>query len=178
MKHFLLTALLIFSTNAFSSIEETCKSTLIYFDLGNTLVNTKDHPYEVRYMPEALEYLNSLKEAGCTMSLIVNIPESFGETYQKKIATLKEYVNSRWMEEAPFVWDYFKEIYVPHSNGDLKPKPILFRQVHLNAWMLSKKVFYQGETPAEIEAAKKAGMNAFLVGSRGNGFFLPIDEIK
>lgn len=88
----LLTTVLImmFSFNVYSGIEDTCKDTWIYFDLGNTLVNTKDHPNQVKYMEGALEYLDSLKNAGCTLGLIVNIPEQFGTTYQKKTCDSKK----------------------------------------------------------------------------------------
>ncbi|TNE95541.1 MAG: hypothetical protein EP326_14860 [Deltaproteobacteria bacterium] len=177
MKSFTILFLMLLSFNVYSGIEDTCKDTWIYFDLGNTLVNTKDHPNQVKYMEGALEYLDSLKNAGCTLGLIVNIPEQFGTSYQEKLSTLKKYVEDRWVEDTPFVWEYFSEIYLPKTNEDLKPKPILFQQVMRNAWKAGKKVFYQGETPKEIDAAKKEGMTAHLVGSRSDSFYLPVDEI-
>lgn len=177
MKAFLVLLISLSSFSLSASVEEACKSTLMYFDLGNTIVNTKDNSNETKYMPEAKDYLISLKDAGCTLGLIVNIPESFGKTYAEKISNLKDYVNSRWIESEPFMWNIFEAIYVPPTNADLKPAPLLFRSVQLNAWMRSKHVLYQGETPKEIAAAKKYGMDAFLVGSRSGSFFLPVQDI-
>lgn len=177
MKLVFVLFLSLMSFKSFSSVADACKNTWLYFDLGNTIVNTKDNSNETKYMPEAQEYLRELKDAGCTLGLIVNIPQSFGATYAEKISNLKDYVDSRWIESEPFTWDIFDAIYVPPSNEDLKPKPLLFRAVQLKAWMRGKHVLYQGETPAEIAAAKKHGMDAFLVGSRSDRFYLPLNEI-
>lgn len=178
MKSLFIIMFILFSTKSYSSLEKTCKGTTLFFDLGNTLVNTKDDPNHITYMPEAEVYLKKLKDSGCKLSLIVNIPESFGGTYEEKIKTLKAYVDDKWTESKPFTWDYFDEIHVPHSNKDLKPNPILFRLAFLNSWEKGKKVIYQGETAAEIDAAREIGMTAFLVGSRSDSFYLPFNEIK
>ena len=98
----------------------------VYFDLGDTIVNTKDIK-NIKYMNGAREYMEQLKREGFNIGIISNIPESWGNNYEEKFQSLKTYIHFGWGDvEHPFDWTVYDEVILPLSNLELKPAPILF----------------------------------------------------
>ena len=55
---------------------EGCSHPWVFFDLGNTLVDTKTYDYnKIFYMPGALKYVKDLRAKGYHLGLIVNYPD-------------------------------------------------------------------------------------------------------
>ncbi|MBL6990203.1 MAG: HAD family hydrolase [Bacteriovoracaceae bacterium] len=146
----------------------------VYFDLGNTLVNTHDFS-AIGYFPGAQNYLTELKQLGFNIGMISNVPQKWGQTHTEKLNTLKKFIDDRWVGEHSFDWDVFDYIILPLSDLERKPQPILF----LKAMEVSKPcpIIYFSEDEAEIFAAKKLGLAAFRVSSSSNPEYILKDQI-
>lgn len=174
--HFLLTLVVLLSAH-FSAFAD-CERPFLFFDLGNTLVDTRTYKFEkIIYMPGAFTYIAELKRRGYSLGLIANIPESWGSTRAEKLATLRKFISDRWADPNPMIWDAFDlGILIPLKNSERKPAPVLFNQAMALAQQTHCKAIYEGEEDQEMVAAHNAGMFPFKVG-RADRFYLPIDEI-
>lgn len=147
------------------------KHAWVYFDLGDTVVNTKDMKH-LKYMNGAREYMEELKREGFKIGIISNIPEDWGMDYDEKLQTLKRVIADGWSEERPFDWSVYDEVILPLKNTELKPAPALFIKAINKAE--SCPSMYVGESPKEIAAAKNVGMAAKLYVDD----YLPAGEVK
>ena len=130
----------------------------VFFDLGNTLVDTTQGEKQYSYLPGALNYLAMLKKSGYKLGLISNIPVSWGNNFDERLFELKENIKSNLNSNlTDFPWNDFELIILPNTVEDYKPNPNMF----LKAYNASKKsnniVYFQGENEAEILAARKVG---------------------
>tara|TARA_R110002072_G_scaffold534_7_gene4139 strand:- start:42670 stop:43269 length:600 start_codon:yes stop_codon:yes gene_type:complete len=142
----------------------------IFFDLGNTVVDTTSKK-EIHYYPNTFQYLKNLKEQGYRIGIISNIPEKFGKDYNEKLATLKKYINSKWSDDTPFDWTLFDEVIIPLNDKERKPSPILFKRAMARAGRCP--IVFMGENQKEVAAAKDLGLSTFQVGKKGKSFYVP-----
>ena len=153
-----------------------CGRGWVFFDIGNTLIDTTNENH-YRTLPQAHEYLRALHDAGFHLGAISNVPESWGATQEAKLARLKLEIASVWTESQPFEWNAFEAILLPPTNADRKPAPFLFKQaVGIAAGC---RIAYEGDDAPEIQAAAANGFDvSYLVGKTAPGeFYLPIDRI-
>ncbi|MEH0862416.1 HAD family hydrolase [Halobacteriovorax sp. DPLXC-1] len=143
---------------ASDSQETTTTERWVFFDLGDTIVNTKESG-NYHYYPGALEYIRSLKEMGIKVAIISNIPESFGETYDQKIESLNQYVKAHWNDQDQFDLTIFHKVYIPMSNDELKPAPYIFNKALDETGRHPS--LYISEAFDEVEAAKQLGFAGF-----------------
>jgi phosphoglycolate phosphatase-like HAD superfamily hydrolase len=154
--------------------QDPCGRGWVYFDLGNTLVNTADWDH-LKYMPQAREYLRDLKASGFHLGLISNVPESWGATPEAKIAALKNEIAKTWSETDAFDWTVFDSVLLPPTNQDRKPAPYLFLEARGVAGHC--KLAYEGEEAAEVKAATDAGFDrGIVVGTSADGSFFPAGD--
>lgn len=151
------------------------KKPWVYFDLGDTVVNTKDMNH-IKYMKGAREYIEELKREGFKVGIISNIPESWGMDYNEKLSTLKKIIQDGWDEEQPFDWTVYDEVILPLKNNEMKPAPVLFLKAIDKAQ--SCPSVYIGESPKEILAAQNVGMAAKLYNESDEVSFIPVNEVK
>lgn len=151
----------------------------IWFDLGNTLIDTRNGFDQIKFMPGAVEYLNHLKANGFKVGIISNVPDSWGRRgdLNSKIKHTEKLIKKGWKDpHYDFNFSDFDHVLMPVYESEAKPAPTLFRkalEVSKNA-----KVVFQGETPAEVEAARREGMHSHLVRSTSDGtVYLPIEEM-
>lgn len=145
---------------------------VVWFDLGNTLVNTSV-PGQMTYMPGALRHLRLLHAIGVPIGLITNVPPEWGATDAERAAATKAYVDKAWAESEPFAWDLFGDrILTPRTTAESKPAPALFERGRDTA--APCRSFYEGETPTEITAADSAGLTGYLTGQPDRPAFLPV----
>lgn len=130
----------------------------VYFDLGDTLVDTSDKA-RLDYFEQVPDLLQSIQAEGYHLGLITNIPESWGSNYQEKLDHLKDYISSSWVGEEPFDWSIFDEIILPLNDEERKPAPVLFQRATYYAQ--GEKTLYVGESIDEIFAATQNGMEVF-----------------
>lgn len=142
----------------------------IFFDLGDTILNTEDKS-KMEFYPGALTYLNNLKEQGYLIGVITNIPEKFGKNYDEKVTTLKKYVSSKWTGKEKLNWDIFDKVIIPMSDAERKPALKLFNQAR--ALSGNCPTIFMGENQKEVEAAASLGINTFQVGQKDRSFYLP-----
>lgn len=147
----------------------------VYFDLGDTIVSTKDMNH-LKYMKGAREYMEELKREGFNIGIISNIPESWGMNYDEKLQSLKKAISDGWDEESPFDWTIYDEIILPLKNSEMKPAPTLFIEAIKKA--TSCPSVYIGESPKEITAAKAVGMAAKLYNEAEEDVYIPIPQMK
>ncbi len=171
-----LVAGLLFATSALAS---QCERPYIFFDLGNTLVDTKTYDFKkVVYMPGAYDYLRELKSHGYPLGLIVNIPESWGTTHEEKMTALQNFIANLWVDSNPMRWDIFDAgVLIPMNNSERKPAAALFESAASIAASHGCPAIYEGEELAEMAPAKAAGLKPFLAGDQGRSFFLPVERI-
>lgn len=151
------------------------KQPWVYFDLGDTVVSTKNMK-DIKYMPGAREYLEELKTEGFRIGIISNIPETWGMDYEEKLMTLKKVIQEGWSEEQPFDWSVFDEVILPLKNTEMKPAPTLFLKAIQKAQ--SCPSMYVGESAKEIAAAREIGMAAKLYHEQELEPYLPVREVK
>ncbi len=137
---------------------ETQKQRWVFFDLGNTIVNTHTSGH-YHYYAGSYEYLKALKAMGINVAIISNIPESFGETYEQKVESLKKYLASHWDDSREFDWSIFDKIYIPMNNSELKPAPYIFLKALEETG--GHPSLYISESLKEVEAARRLGMAGF-----------------
>lgn len=151
------------------------KKPWVYFDLGDTVVRTKDMKH-IKYMRGAREYMEELKREGINIGIISNIPEDWGLDYDGKLQSLKKVILDGWDEERPFDWSVFDEVILPLKNTEMKPSPTLFLKAISKAE--SCPSVYIGESPKEIAAAKEVGMAAKLYDESEESIYIPISTIN
>ncbi len=169
-------AMLVFLLNLFSfKLFAQDKKPWVYFDLGDTVVNTKDMK-NLKYINGAREYMDELKREGFKIGIISNIPENWGMDYDEKLMSLKKVIQDGWAEERPFDWSIYDEVILPLKNTEMKPAPILF----LKAISLAGSCpsLFIGESPKEIVAAKNLGMAAKLFNENDSEIYIPISDVK
>ena len=159
---------------SFSAIAQD-KKPWVYFDLGDTVVSTKDMKH-IKYMRGAREYMDELKREGIKIGIISNIPENWGMDYDEKLQSLKKVIQDGWSEERPFDWTVFDAVILPLKNTELKPAPTLFLKAIINAD--SCPSVYIGESPREITAARNVGMAAKLYNETDLDIYIPIANVK
>lgn len=147
----------------------------VYFDLGDTVVNTKDMKH-IRYMKGAREYIEDLKREGFKIGIISNIPENWGMDYDEKLMTLKKVIQEGWDEDRPFDWSVYDEVILPLKNVEMKPAPTLFLKAIAKAE--SCPSVYVGESAKEIKAAKDVGMAAKLYDESSDEAYIPITKVE
>lgn len=114
------------TTPAFSASNSVCKKSHVYFDLGDTLVDTKTYGFDpVFYLPGAAELLDQLAKKGHPLGLITDVPVTWGDAYpiaspirdrdSAQVLHLIDFVDGRipdsgasWRAgDEPFQWNYF-----------------------------------------------------------------------
>ena len=149
----------------------------IFFDLGKTIIDHAEDYSNMRYLPEALDYLKHLKQRGYHLGLLINWPESEGKDNAEKLVLLKEFIQPKWVDQNAFDWSMFDAILFPPKDIYQKPHPYLFIEALRIAAPCA--VVYQGEEPDEIKTAQDLGLTAHCV--RGSpvvpGSLLSVDEI-
>lgn len=150
---------LIFSV---ATAQASCDRPWIFFDLGDVLIDTRDWS-RLRHEAGAAEYLSALHTAGFKLGIITNVPESWGSAPAAKLSRLQEEIAATWVEDAPFRWGWFEAILTPPDDARQKPHPYLFDQARALAG--DCPALYQGENDAEVEAAKRQGLETHHVGS-------------
>ncbi|GAB1640076.1 hypothetical protein [Krasilnikovia sp. MM14-A1259] len=159
-----------------SAASASCSRPVVYFDLGNVLIDTSDWSH-VRYEPGALAYLGDLRSRGVALGLIVNIPESWGTTQEEKLATMQQYIADRWAETDPFVWSWFDgRVVLPRTDAERKPAPVLFQRALAESAPCVP--YYEGEVPAELTAAAQVGLHTYQVGRADRPFYLPATQLR
>ncbi len=145
----------------------------IYFDLGNTLVDTtqRDGQGEIKkifYFPKVPNYLDALVARGYQLGLIVNVPAEWG------IPGLEDYVNKRWSDQRfpHFDWARFgSNILLPSKEEFRKPNRHMFCEAARRAERSGCVAVFQGEDFTleqsqrlqTVQAARAAGMVGVLV---------------
>lgn len=154
-----------------------CARGWVFFDLGNTLVDTSGE--RIHYLPEARNYIRALREAGFHLGLISNVPDSWGPSVEAKLAHLKEEIASTWSEAEAFEWDAFELVLLPPSDADRKPAPFLFKQALTAAGTCATT--YEGEDAREVRAAIGFGIaHGHVVGrvsASQTVSYTPIDKL-
>ncbi|MBS1964091.1 MAG: hypothetical protein JST04_17905 [Bdellovibrionales bacterium] len=80
-----------------------CEKPYVFFDLGNTLVDTKTHDYNpMSLMPGAAAYVEKLLAAGYPLGLIVDVPEEWGRNYPPG-EPVKDLKTAKWLRTLDFI---------------------------------------------------------------------------
>lgn len=158
-----------------AQILATDKKPVVYFDLGNTIINTKDMKH-IKYLKGARDYMEQLKREGFKIGIISNIPESWGIDYEEKLLELKKVIHDSWAEERPFDWSVYNEIILPLKNSEMKPTPVLFLRAIAKAD--SCPSVYIGESPTEITAAQNVGMAGKLYDENDTEIYIPVKDVR
>lgn len=159
-------------------LDGTCINPWVFFDLGDTLIDTKTTNFEkVYFLPNAYEHLQELKAKKYKIGLIVNVPEDFGPDDQTKLVKLKNMVAAKWTDTKQFDWSIFADrILLPKTNAERKPSPILFERAKSMALVEHCAALFEGESAEEVRAASAVGMHGFVVGT-SKGFFMTVDRV-
>jgi beta-phosphoglucomutase-like phosphatase (HAD superfamily) len=167
---------LLFLVSLFSfTVKAQDKKPWVYFDLGDTVINTKDMKH-LKYMRGAREYMEELKREGFKIGIITNIPETWGMDYDEKLLTLKKAIQDGWDESNPFDWSIYDDIILPLKNSEMKPAPTLFLKAISKAGSCPSA--YIGESPKEIAAASEIGMAAKLYNEKDAEVYVPINRLR
>ncbi|MBP9680543.1 MAG: HAD hydrolase-like protein [Bacteriovorax sp.] len=167
---------LLFLVSLFSfNVKAQDKAPWIYFDLGDTVINTSDMKH-LKYMHGAREYMDELKREGFRIGIITNIPEAWGMDYDEKLLTLKKAIQEGWDESEPFDWGIYDEIILPLKNSEMKPAPTLFLKAINRAGACPSA--YIGESPKEIAAASQLGMAAKLYNEKDSDVYIPVSRLR
>jgi phosphoglycolate phosphatase-like HAD superfamily hydrolase len=173
MKNFSKSIILFFMV--ISSAFASNKKPWVYFDLGETVINSKDMK-KLSYIDGAKEYLEELKRDGYNVGLITNIPETWGADYQSKLAELKKVIASGWVDNKEFDWSVFDEVILPLNNTELKPAPTLFMKAIVKAE--SCPSVYIGDSDKEVAAASSVGMASKQFKREDPDLYVPIAEVN
>lgn len=166
-------------TGSTLSSQDTCERPFVFFDLGNTILDTRTHNFEkIFYIPGALEYLMSLRQEGYRIGLLVNVPDSWGKDDAEKMRTLREFTAKSWSDPRPMDWDLFDAgIFFPNSAKERKPHPALFQRAARLARAQGCSIVYQGEVQEELTVAATFGIRTYQVGKSDLPFFMPLESI-
>ncbi|MFB6721090.1 HAD family hydrolase [Kribbella sp. NPDC056345] len=152
--------------------QHSTRCSVVWFDLGNTLVDTKAAG-QMTWMAGAQRHLRQLRSVGVPVGLITNVPPEWGATDAERAAATKAYVDGQWAEADPFPWALFGDrILTPRTKAESKPALALFERGKSVASPC--RSFYEGETPAEITAAEQAGLTGYLTGQPDQPAFIPL----
>lgn len=182
----LVISLFLMAAEASASKTPTCDKPWVYLDLGNTIIDTRGRDKNgedknLRFMPGARAYLNELKSHDYRVGVISNAPETWGKTLGSKIKHLKDYVKHRWRDREKIRWSEFDAgILLPPTDAERKPAPYLFVKAKERAAAAGCEAVYIGEDAAEVEAAKAAGLHAYLsdaTGKRGKAPYVPLETL-
>lgn len=133
----------------------------IFFDLGKTLIDHSPQYTDMRFLPGAADYLETLEKDGYRLGLLVNWPEEEGQGDQEKLELLKAFMRPRWVDSRPLDWSLFSAVLFPPRDRYEKPHPYLFEKALGLA--APCPALFQGELEEEIRAAAEAGMTAHRV---------------
>ena len=112
---------------------QVCQQSWLFFDLGNTVVDTKTNDYlpmfylrdvavpkaDGSYFADAALYANSrdylvaLQAAEYSMGMLIDVPERWGVTEAEKISTLMDFIGglvpaeATWSDSLPMDWSFF-----------------------------------------------------------------------
>lgn len=165
----------IFGNAQLNGVKKTAeKASWIYFDLGDTVVDTKDMK-RLHYLNGAREYLDELKRNGFKIGLITNIPETWGIDYQEKFRTLKKVISDGWIESDPFDWAVFDEVILP-KNDEMKPKAPMYMKAINKAD--GCPCAFIGESSKEVEAANSFGIAGKLFVANDSELYIPVDKVN
>lgn len=176
----------IVQTRALSALT-ACRKPWIFFDLGNTLVDSKSGK-DMKYLSGAREYLKELKHRGFRIGIITNVPEQWGPSSKQKIQVLKKTVQEAWSRDpsdGTMDWNDFADTLILTPPQDLcrKPAPYLFKSA-ISKMVLEEgethcRVVFQGEDPIEIAAANREGMVGHLIQQDDlSHSFIPISTLE
>ncbi|MGZ3768732.1 MAG: HAD family hydrolase [Bdellovibrio sp.] len=166
----------IYASAQFNKLKKNVeKASWIYFDLGDTVIDTKDMKH-LHYLNGAREYLEDLKRNGFKVGLITNIPETWGTDYQEKFQTLKKMISDGWSEASPFDWTVFDEVILPLKNEEMKPKPTMYMKAINRAE--GCPCAFVGENSKEVEAANSFGMAGKLFVANDPELYIPVDKVN
>lgn len=131
-----------------------------FFDLGNTIVDTRGGEEQFKYIPGALEYLAKLKKSGYRLGLISNIPVEWGKTFEERFAVLRKDIKDNLSPELlEFDWKQFDKIYLPAHEREYKPASYMFEKaIHYAKSKGAKRIYFQGENAEEVKKAFELGM--------------------
>lgn len=134
---------------------------VIWFDLGNVILDGSDVPRSFSFLPGAEEYLESLKEAGYEIGTIFNITDAFGPVgdQETRKRNTQKFIRERWRGPGEFGFDVFDYVILPLSTAERKPASALF----LRALDVSRNSLYISEDKEEGHSALLAGMSYFAV---------------
>lgn len=182
------------------------KKAWIFFDLGQTLVDTDSFSYNpMFYLPGAKEYLDQVVAAGHPVGLIIDIPEDWGKGYPAK-----DELTSKWLRTIDFIagkvpddgasWRgdpfditpfgsfqgqgkdrVFKgRVLLPFTNAQRKDEgsTYLFEEARRMAEAEGAKVLYVSEAADHVQAARGVGLagHTILPGVTGP-MYVPLPEI-
>ena len=168
-----LLALLI-STQSVLAAPMKCEMPWLFFDLGNTIVDTADWN-NLHYIQGAREYLETVHKSGYRIAILANVPEAWGRDDRAKLKKLKEVMKAAWKDSHEIPWEYFSGIYFNPRDLERKPKPYLFEKARLLAWPCP--AIYQSEAADEVASAKNSGLRGYVIGLPGQPTFLPVASI-
>ncbi|MGZ3782312.1 MAG: hypothetical protein ACXVCY_16800 [Pseudobdellovibrionaceae bacterium] len=151
------------------------KMSWIYFDLGDTIIDTKDMKH-LHYFNGAREYLEDLKRNGFKIGLITNIPETWGVDYQEKYNRLKKVISDGWTEADAFDWAVFDEVILPLKNDEMKPNAPMYMKAINRAE--GCPCAFIGESLKEVEAANSFGMAGKLFVYNDAELYIPVDKVN
>ncbi len=128
--------------------------TVVYFDLGETLIHTADDG-SITYLPHAADYLRALRAHHVRVGLITNVPPEWGATDAERAAYLRQVVDADWAGQVPFAWDDFADrVLTPRTLEERKPAPALFERAKADAGRCH--VVHQAETPGGTPGRRRA----------------------
>lgn len=151
-----------------------CETPWLFFDLGNTLIDTTDWS-NLHYVSGAREYLEAAHHSGYRIAILANVPEGWGRDDRAKLKKLKEMLKTAWKDTHAIPWNWFSGVYFNPRDQERKPKPYLFEKAHHLAWPCP--AIYQSEAADEVESAKRSGLRGYVIGMPGQPAFLPIAQI-
>ncbi len=170
-KKIVLFLIMIFSLNIASFCSDN--KPWVFFDLGYTLLYHDEHHNNMKYIPHATEYLQTLKDRGFHLGLLVNWPENEGNNDGEKLILMENFLNDRWTDRIPLNLDIFEAVHFPPTGDHYKPHPHLFRKAlkiagqcnavfksengretssALTVGLLARKVKFFPENPAKYKA--------------------------
>ena len=149
-----------------------CTLPWVYFDLGNTIVDTHTYNFEkILFEPGAFEYLSALKAKHYHLGLLVNFPDHYqgkdmtGDE-KAKIEAIKQIVGSHWapatLEPHTLDWSLFDDFFISPTDAQRKPAAFLFQRAFQLAKQAGCPSVFQGESPSEVQEAQVIGMGGYL----------------
>lgn len=167
MKGFLFS--LLFMTTAFAAKPKPW----IYFDLGDTIVDTSDMS-KIKYFQGAKEYMEGLRDLGLNVAIMTNIPVSWGHTQGEKLKSLKDFIDQRWVDTVPFDWSIYQHILLPETQEEMKPGEGMYTKALAHG--APCPIGFVSENVKEVTVAYNLGFAAHLFVNDVKRY-KPLDEI-